>query len=193
MWQSQAATNQILQSIECACQPFDPTAIKCLCHMGDAMAGVLLAMLSADLRHSVLQGPMVACSLADAGVESTRGVGVHHETRAAARDMRDDRFAAMYLGDRTEIDGERQIDLLALAQAEIAGLNVNTRRTQVDCTAQFFAPTGHRDVNRGACPMASMQTTFQTERLAGSVLIHFAVGPFCQYAFAKRPRYCNST
>lgn len=60
------------------------------------------------------------------------GEGFHHQSGAAARNMGDDRGAAMQLGDGAEVDGEREHHLLAFTQTEVGGLDENTGRAQVD-------------------------------------------------------------
>jgi hypothetical protein len=47
--------------------------------------------------------------------DGTRGIRFHQESRAAARDVRDYSGASMELGDRAQIDGEGELNLLSLA------------------------------------------------------------------------------
>ena len=56
---------------------------------------------------------------------------LHHQAGAAARNVRDDRGAAMQLGDGAEADGKREFDGLALAQAHVAGLDEHASGAQV--------------------------------------------------------------
>jgi len=49
--------------------------------------------------------------------------GLHHQAGAATRNVRDDRRAPVELGDGAEADGERELDRLAAAQPEVAGLD----------------------------------------------------------------------
>ena len=50
---------------------------------------------------------------------SAAGEMFHHQARAAARDVRDDRGTAMNLGHQSQVDRECQLHLLALAQAKV--------------------------------------------------------------------------
>jgi hypothetical protein len=73
----------------------------------------------------------------------------------------DDGRASMQFGDGAEIDREYQLDILALAQAQVGRLDKHTRRTQVDGTAQPAATSRDCDVNRGAGAMPGVKSTFQ--------------------------------
>jgi hypothetical protein len=71
----------------------------------------------------------------------------------------------MQLGDGAEIDGEYQFHVLALAQAEVGGLDENSGGTQVHRATQPPAASRKSDVNGGAGAMPGVQSTFQVPRL----------------------------
>src|SRR5215467_12929297 len=79
-----------------------------------------------------------AARTASPGRRSVRGLGegFHHEPGAAARDVRDDRRAAVQLGDAAEVDGEGQHHLLTLAQAEIGGLDEHAGGGEIERLAE---------------------------------------------------------
>src|SRR5512145_1683466 len=85
-------------------------------------------------------------------------VALHHQAGAAARDVRDDRGAAMQLGHGAEADGERELDGLALAQAHVAGLDENAGRAQVAGAAKTMTLTGQQHVNGRAGPVACRES-----------------------------------
>ena len=93
------------------------------------------------------------------------GVGIHHQARAAAGDMGDDGGPPMDLGDRAEVDRERQLDLLAFAQPEVGGLDEDAGGAEIDCTTEFFAPAGDGDVHGGARPVTGVQTALHMQGL----------------------------
>src|SRR5262245_22583235 len=64
----------------------------------------------------------------------------------------------MQLGDGAEIDRERELDLLSLAESEIRGLDEHTRGGEIDGAAEFFAARRRRDVHRGPRTMPGMQS-----------------------------------
>ena len=88
----------------------------------------------------------------------TRGVGVHHQARTAARDVRDHRSAAMQLGDGAEIDREGELDLLTLAKTEVRGLHEHTGGGEIDRPTEFLSTGWRRDVHRGPRTMPGMQS-----------------------------------
>src|SRR5712671_1401582 len=107
------------------------------------------------------RAPAACASLARLiGARSAGGVGVHHQAGAAARNMRYDGGAAMYLGDRAQVDGEGELHLLSLAQAERSGADEHTVGAQIDRAAEAALARRHHDVYRGARPMACVQTSF---------------------------------
>jgi hypothetical protein len=66
----------------------------------------------------------------------------------------------MELGDCAEIDGERQLNLLPLAQPEVRSLDENASRAQVHGATQLAAATRNVDVDGGTSPMPGMKTAF---------------------------------
>src|SRR5262245_19592928 len=58
-------------------------------------------------------------------------VVLHHQSRAAARHVCNDRSATVNLGDGAEIDREREFDRLAFAQPEVFGLDEDAVGAQV--------------------------------------------------------------
>jgi hypothetical protein len=88
----------------------------------------------------------------------------------------------MQFGDGAEIDGEYQLDILALAQAEIGRLDKHTRRTQVDGTAEPAATSRDSDVNSGAGAMPGVKSTFQNHQLRVFPFIAVVLRRLVQYA-----------
>src|SRR5687768_10234710 len=74
--------------------------------------------------------------------------------------MRHDGRTPMQLGDSTQIDGERELDLLPLPQPEIRGLDENARGAEIHGATQLAFAAGNVDVDGGAGPMAGMETAF---------------------------------
>jgi hypothetical protein len=62
--------------------------------------------------------------------------------------------------DGTQVDRERQYDLLTFAQTQIGGLDEDARRAQVDSLAQFPAPTRNGDVDDCSSTVPRVQATF---------------------------------
>ena len=74
--------------------------------------------------------------------------------------MGDDRSAPMQFRDGSEVDRERQYDLLSLAQTQIGGFDEDASRTQIDSLAQFPAATRNGDVDNGSSTVPRMQAAF---------------------------------
>jgi hypothetical protein len=68
--------------------------------------------------------------------------------------------ATVQFCDGTEVDCERQYDLLSFAQTQIGGLDEYARGAQVDCLAQLPATTRDGDVNNGSSTVPRMQAAF---------------------------------
>ena len=68
--------------------------------------------------------------------------------------MRDDCAATVDTGDHAEIDRERELDRLALAQGHFAGLDEHTGRAEVARAAQAAAMARHEHVYDGPRAMA---------------------------------------
>src|SRR5215475_3281851 len=88
------------------------------------------------------------------------GERLHHETRAATRDVRHHGGAPVQLRDTAEVDGEGEHHVLALAQSEVRRLDEYTGRAQVHGLAELASATGHRDVDDGARAMPGVQSAF---------------------------------
>ncbi len=78
----------------------------------------------------------------------------------------------MELGNRPQIDGESELDVLALSQSEIRGLDEHACRAQIHGFAELSPAAGSGDVDGSPGAMPSVQTAFQV--VASSVLL-FAV------------------
>jgi hypothetical protein len=76
----------------------------------------------------------------------------------------DDRGAAMDLGHEAQIDGERELNLLALAQAEIFSLDEYAVRAQILRLADAALSSRHDDVHRSSRSVASVQATLHRYR-----------------------------
>jgi hypothetical protein len=96
--------------------------------------------------------------------------------------MGNDGRTSMQFGDGAEIDGEYQLDILALAQTEIGGLDEHSRRTQVDGTAEPAATSWDSDVNSSAGAMPGVKSTFQCLqlRVLRLLLLCCLAGAVCQ-------------
>ena len=89
--------------------------------------------------------------------------------------MRDYRAAPMQLGDRAQVDGERQMYLLSFTKAETRRADEDTRGRKVDGSAEATLSIRQQNVDRRACSVAGMQSSFHsnapvfpgTFRLAG--------------------------
>src|SRR5262249_6493234 len=106
------------------------------------------AVRRAAMRRRGLRGPADSTAGRNRSVRGRGlGEGFHHEPGTAARDVRDDRRAAVQLGDAAEIDREGEYDLLALAQAEVRGFDEDAGRGEIDRLAQLAPTTGDGDVD----------------------------------------------
>jgi hypothetical protein len=75
----------------------------------------------------------------------------------------DDRRAAVELRHRSQIDGERQHDLLSFAQAQIRRLDEHARGTEIDGFAQLSAAAGNCDVDDCSSTVPRMKAAFHFE------------------------------
>jgi hypothetical protein len=75
--------------------------------------------------------------------------------------VRDDRGAAMQLGDGAEIDREGELDLLTLAKTEVRGLHEHAGRGEIDRPTSFFRPAGvvMYTVVRARCLVCNLRST----------------------------------
>ena len=87
-------------------------------------------------------------------------VRFHQQARAAAGDVRNDSRAAMKLGDRAQVDGKCQLDVLTLAQTEIGRLDEDAGCTEIDRFAQASWPAPDGEVHRSTSAMPRMQASF---------------------------------
>jgi hypothetical protein len=90
--------------------------------------------------------------------------------------MRDDRGAPVQLRHGAEIDGESELDVLTLPQAEITRLDEHARRAEIYGLAQPSPPTGRGDVHGGPSPMTGVQSTFHDGSLVGLAFIRMNEG-----------------
>jgi hypothetical protein len=74
--------------------------------------------------------------------------------------MGDDRSAPMQFRDGSEVDRERQYDLLALTQPEVRGFDENAGSAQIDGFAQLSATTRNGDIDNGSCTVPCVQAAF---------------------------------
>ncbi len=103
------------------------------------------------------------------GVGQVSGaVVLHHQSRPATRDVRDDGGAAMQLGDGAETDGEGEVDGLALAQSHVAGFDEHARGAQVARAAETVMTPREENVHGGARTVARCQSS-----LHDSALLYF--------------------
>src|SRR5579859_1718227 len=121
---------------------------------------------------------------------SAAGELLHHETRAAARHVRDDCRAPVDLGDESQIDGECELHLLPLAQAQILGLDEHAVRAQVLGLADAALASGHHHIDGGACAVAGVQTTLHRSSpnscwLARAPIMHIGTR-FAKYCISMR-------
>lgn len=100
---------------------------------------------------------------------SAVAVVLHHQARAAARDVGDDRRAPVNLGHGAEVDGKGELHLLALSQAEVARLDEHAVCAQVLRLAELALAPRIYDVHRGAGSVASVQSAFHG--IPGALLI----------------------
>ena len=100
----------------------------------------------------------IPVSLQDVSSSAAREL-LHHEARAAARDVRDNRRAAMNLRHQSQVDRECQLDLLPLAKTQIFRLNKHAVRAQILCFANSALPAGHHHVHCCARAVAGVQSS----------------------------------
>jgi hypothetical protein len=60
----------------------------------------------------------------------------------------------------TEVDGEGELDLLALTEAEIGRFDEDAGGAQVHGTTELSAAARDGDVDRGSCPVPRVQAAF---------------------------------
>ena len=89
--------------------------------------------------------------------------------------MRDHGGAAVQLRDRAQVDREDQFHILALAQAEVRGLDEYTSRAQIDGAAESTTTTRESDVNGGAGAMPGVKSTFQIPNSEYGLLLFYCV------------------
>lgn len=77
--------------------------------------------------------------------------------------MGDDGRPPVQFGDRAQVDGEGEHDLLSLAQAQIGSFDEYACGTQVDGLAQFPAAARDSDVDDGSSTVPRMQAAFHFE------------------------------
>jgi hypothetical protein len=90
----------------------------------------------------------------------TGRISFHQQPCATARNVRDYGSAAMELGDGAEIDREGELNLLALAQTQIRGLDEDASGAQIHGTTELAAPARDVDVDGGSGAVPRMQSTF---------------------------------
>src|SRR5271168_558155 len=100
----------------------------------------------------------IPVSLQDASSSAAREL-LHHESGTAAGDVRHDGGAPMNLGDQSQIDGEGELHLLSLAQAEVFRFDEDAVCTQVFSLADPALATGHHHVHGRACAVSGVQAT----------------------------------
>ncbi len=86
----------------------------------------------------------------------------------------------MQFGDRPQVDGEHEFNALAFAQAEIGGLDEDTRGAEIDGATQAAAGAGNGDVDGGAGAMPGVQSTFQDPTPNQLLLLCCVAEPVCQ-------------
>src|SRR5580704_8506424 len=93
---------------------------------------------------------------------SAAGELLHHEAGAAARHVRNDGRTAMDLGDESQVDGERELHMLSLAQTEILRLDEHAVGAQILGLADPALTPRHHHIDRGTCAVAGVQTTLHS-------------------------------
>ena len=102
----------------------------------------------------------------ETGVGQVSGaVVLHHQSRPATRDVRDNGGAAMQLGDGAETDGECEVDGLALAQSHVAGFDEHARGAQVARAAETMVTARQEHVHGSARTMARCQSSLHDSAL----------------------------
>jgi hypothetical protein len=72
----------------------------------------------------------------------------------------DDRSSAMQFRHGSQVDSERQHNLLPFAQAQVRGFDKYARSAQIDGLAQFPATTRDSDIDNGSCTVPRVQAAF---------------------------------
>ena len=85
--------------------------------------------------------------------------------------MSDDGRAPVHLGHRPEVYGEGELDVLALSQPEIRGLDEDSGRAQIDGSTEPPLAAGRGDIDGGPGSMPGVQAAFQDGSLVGLVVI----------------------
>lgn len=88
------------------------------------------------------------------------GEGIHHQARAPARDVGDDRGAPMQLGHCAQVDRECEADLLALAQTQTSSADENAGGAQVHGFAKATLTVRKKYVDSRARSMPRVQSSF---------------------------------
>ena len=96
-----------------------------------------------------------------AGVARSARTGeiLHHQTRTALRDVRDDGSATVNLGYDAEIDGEGEMNRRALLQPKIRRFNEDAVGAQVTCAAEPASTTRDGNIDCSSGAMTCMETT----------------------------------
>ena len=109
--------------------------------------------------------------------------------------MGDDRCPTMQFCDGSEIDRERQYDLLSFAQAEVGRFDKNASGAQIDGLAQLSAATRDGDVDNGSCTVPRMQAAFHLNQPRVFLLVvrrdesnYAVVCPYAMHRFNLIPR-----
>ncbi len=98
----------------------------------------------------------------------------------------------MELGDRAEIDGEGELDLLAFAQAEVARLDEHAGGAQVHGSTELSAAARDRDVDGCSCPVPRVQAAFHLVSCLALSSCCSCAGR-CHYADVTLRNAANST